>query len=139
MKICGIDIKASEAIFALASIEGGALAHLPLPLKKLALEDDEDAAQVKAFARQAAALIAENGITHLAIKKRSKKGEFAGGPVTFKIEGVLQLLDNCAVELVSPQSINAQAKKHDLDLPASLNKYQHDAYKAACALLLKVR
>ncbi len=139
MKICGIDIKASEAIFALASVESGALAHLPLPLKKLALEDDDDAAQVKAFARQAAALIAENGITHLAIKKRSKKGEFAGGPVTFKIEGILQLLDNCEVELVSPQTINAQAKKQGIELPPTLNKYQHDAFKAGCALLLKAR
>ncbi len=137
MKICGIDIKASEAIFALASQQGGALEHLALPLKKLALEDDEDAAQVKAFARQLAEFVSANAITHLAIKKRSKKGEFAGGPITFKIEGILQLLDGCDVQLVSPQTINAQAKKHDLALPATLNKYQHDAYKAACALLLK--
>jgi len=139
MKICGIEIKASEAIFAFASHQDGALEHLALPLKKLALEEDDDAAQVKAFARQAAALIAENGITHLAIKKRSKKGEFAGGPTTFKIEGILQLLDNCDVQLVSPQTINAQAKKHNITLPASLNKYQHEAFKAAGALLLKTR
>ncbi|WP_416427257.1 DUF3010 family protein [Pseudomonas sp. App30] len=139
MKICGIDIKASEAIFALASHASGTLEHLALPLKKLALDDDEDAAQVKAFARQLAEFVSANGITHLAIKKRSKKGEFAGGPITFKIEGMLQLLEGCDVQLVSPQTINAQAKKHDLALPASLNKYQHDAYKAACALLLKTR
>jgi len=137
MKICGIDIKASEAIFALVSQQGDVLEHLPLPLKKLTLEDDEDAAQVKAFARQLAEFVSTSGVTHLAIKKRSKKGEFAGGPVTFKIEGLLQLLGGCDVQLVSPQTINAQARKHDIALPASLNKYQHDAYKAACALLLR--
>ncbi|KJK14137.1 DUF3010 family protein [Pseudomonas sp. NPDC087612] len=139
MKICGIEIKGSEALLAVATLDGASPVHLALATKKIALEDDELADSVKAFARQARAFIAEQGISHLAIKKRSKKGDFAGGPTTFKIEGVLQLLDNCEVELVSPQTISAQAKKHDLELPASLNKYQHEAYKSACALLLKRR
>jgi hypothetical protein len=137
MKTCGVDIKASEAIFALASLEGSAVAHVSLTLKKLALDDDDIAANVRAFAAQAAAFVAENGIQRLAIKKRSKKGEFAGGPTTFKIEGILQLLEGCETVLVSPQTISAQAKKLGVELPASLNKYQHDAFKAACAVLLK--
>lgn len=47
------------------------------------------------------------------------------------------MLDNCEVTLLSPQTINAQNKKHNFDLPATLNKYQHEAYKTACAALLK--
>lgn len=137
MKTCGVEIKASEAIFALASLDGGAVTHVPLTLKKLALEDDDLAANVRTFAAQAAAFVAEHGIQRLAIKKRSKKGEFAGGPTTFKIEGILQLLEGCDTVLVSPQTISAQAKKSGAELPSSLNKYQHDAFKAACAALLK--
>jgi hypothetical protein len=137
MRTCGVEIKASEAIFALASLDGSAVTHVPLTLKKLALEDDEVVANVRAFAAQAAAFVAEHGIQRLAIKKRSKKGEFAGGPTTFKIEGILQLLEGCETVLVSPQTISAQAKKLGAELPASLNKYQHDAFKAACAVLLK--
>ena len=137
MKTCGVEIKASEAIFALASLDGSAVTHVPLTLKKLALEDDEVVANVRAFAAQAAAFVAEHGIQRLAIKKRSKKGEFAGGPTTFKIEGILQLLEGCETVLVSPQTMSAQAKKLGAELPASLNKYQHDAFKAACAVLLK--
>jgi hypothetical protein len=137
MKTCGVDIKASEAIFALAEVVGSSVAHVPLVLKKLALEDDELASNVKAFAGQVAAFVRDNGIQRLAIKKRSKKGEFAGGPTTFKIEGLLQLLEGCESVLVSPQTISAQAKKLGAELPASLNKYQHDAFKAACAVLLK--
>ena len=137
MKLCGIEIKGSEAIIAVASLDGSTLSHAALATKKIALEDDEDAASVKLFAAQVASFVRENSIDRIAIKKRSKKGDFAGGPTTFKIEGVLQLLDNCAVELVSPQTVSAQAKKHDLELPASLNKYQHEAYKSACAVLLK--
>lgn len=109
---------------------------MAIATKKIALEDDDEAANVKAFAAQVAAFISENGISRLAIKKRSKKGEFAGGPTTFKIEGVFQLLD-CDVTLLSPQTINAQNKKHNFELPSTLNKYQHEAYKTACSALLK--
>ena len=137
MTMCGIDIKGSEAIFALAHQSQNGLEHVTLSTKKIALDNDEDAAQVKAFAAQLAAFVSAHGITRIAIKKRSKKGEFAGGPTTFKIEGIIQLLDNCDVQLLSPQTLTAQFKKHAFELPASLNKYQHDAYKTACAALLK--
>jgi hypothetical protein len=137
MIICGVEIKGSEAIFALATLQQGGLEHLPLATKKLALEDDDESANVKAFATQIASFVRENGISHVVIKKRSKKGEFAGGPTTFKIETVFQLLRDCEVTLLSPQTINAQNKKHDFALPASLNKYQHEAYKAACSGLMK--
>lgn len=137
MNICGIEIKGSEAIIAVAALDGSTLSHVPLATKKIALEDDDEAANVKMFAAQVASFVRENSVDRIAIKKRGKKGEFAGGPTTFKIEGILQLLDGCEVTLLSPQTINAQAKKHNLELPGTLNKYQHEAYKAACSALVK--
>ncbi|MCI0993835.1 DUF3010 family protein [Pseudomonas corrugata] len=137
MIICGIEIKGSEAIIAVASLDQQALSHVALNTRKIALDDDDEAANVKAFVARIQAFVAENAIERIAIKKRSKKGEFAGGPTTFKIEGVLQLLEGCDVTLLSPQTINAQYKKHDFALPATLNKYQHEAYKTACAALMK--
>lgn len=137
MKICGIEIKGSEAIIALASLDNQTLSHVALTTKKIALEDDDEAANVKAFAAQVAAFVKQNAIEQIVIKKRSKKGEFAGGPTTFKIEGLLQLLDACEVTLLSPQTINAQHKKHAFALPTTLNKYQHEAFKAACSALVK--
>ncbi|CAN1605479.1 DUF3010 family protein [Pseudomonas sp. B21-028] len=137
MIICGIEIKGSEAIIAVASLDQQTLSHVALNTRKIALDDDDEAANVKAFAARVRAFVAENAIERIAIKKRGKKGEFAGGPTTFKIEGVLQLLEGCDVTLLSPQTINAQHKKHDFALPATLNKYQHEAYKTACAALMK--
>ena len=134
MTLCGIEIKGSEAIIAVAAPD---LTHVTMATKKIALEDDDEAANVKAFASQVAAFVRDNGITRIAIKKRSKKGEFAGGPTTFKIEGVFQLLEGVEVTLLSPQTINAQNKKHNFELPATLNKYQHEAFKTACSALLK--
>ncbi|MEX5509442.1 DUF3010 family protein [Pseudomonas paralactis] len=137
MTICGIEIKGSEAIIAVASLHNQTLTHVALATKKIALEDDDEAANVKAFAAKVKAFVQDNAIERIAIKKRSKKGEFAGGPTTFKIEGVLQLLDGVEVTLLSPQTINAQNKKHSFDLPTTLNKYQHEAYKTACSTLMK--
>lgn len=56
MSICGIEIKGSEAIFALATLQDGAVQHQPLATKKIALEDDDEAANVRAFASQVGAL-----------------------------------------------------------------------------------
>ncbi|KKI28113.1 hypothetical protein WX98_00465, partial [Pseudomonas syringae pv. persicae] len=39
-------------------------------------------------------------------------------------------MSDCEVLLISPQTINAQNKKHNFALPDTLNKYQHEAYKA---------
>lgn len=95
MNVCGIEIKGSEALLAVATLEAGLPVHRPLATKKIALEDDDEAANVKAFANQARQFVADHGITHLAIKKRSKKGEFAGGPTTFKIEGMAASRSKC--------------------------------------------
>ena len=137
MTLCGIEIKGSDAIIAVASLNNQTLTHVALATKKIALEDDDEAANVKAFAAQVKVFVRDNAIERIAIKKRSKKGEFAGGPTTFKIEGVFQLLEGVEVTLLSPQTINAQNKKHNFDLPATLNKYQHEAFKAACSALIK--
>ena len=137
MIICGIEIKGSEAIIALAALDNQALTHVALATKKIALDVDDEAANVKAFAAQVKAFVQDNAIERIAIKRRSKKGEFAGGPTTYKNEGVFQLLEGVEVALLSPQTINAQNKKHNFELPATLNKYQHEAYKAACSALVK--
>lgn len=137
MIICGVEIKGSEAIFALATRMNSDIVHVPLSTRKLALEDDDESANVKAFAARIANFVQENGISHFAVKKRSKKGEFAGGPTTFKIEAVLQLMADCEVILISPQTINAQNRKNPFALPDTLNKYQHEAFKTACAGLMK--
>ncbi|VVO20403.1 DUF3010 family protein [Pseudomonas fluorescens] len=137
MKICGIEIKGSEAIIAVASIDNQVLTHVALATRKIALDDDDEAANVKIFAAQVGSFVRENTIDRIVIKKRSKKGEFAGGPTTFKIEGIFQLLENCEVTLLSPQTINAQYKKFDFELPATLHKYQHEAFKSACSALMK--
>ena len=65
MIICGIEIKGSEAIFALATRQDASVGHLPLATRKMALDDDEQAANVKDFAARIAGFVRENGISHI--------------------------------------------------------------------------
>lgn len=73
MTICGIDIKGSEAIFAVATQGAHGLEHVAIATKKIALDDDENAAHVKAFAASIAAFVDTHAITRIAIKKGVKK------------------------------------------------------------------
>lgn len=135
MVLCGVEIKGSEAIFSVVEVVDGSWKHIPTETKRIALEDDDDAKNVRSFADLVAGFLRDNELTEVAIKKRSKKGEYAGGPTTFKIEGVFQLNRECTVQLVAGQTIAALAKKHDFAVPTTLNKYQADAFRTACAAL----
>ncbi|MFL6534543.1 MAG: DUF3010 family protein, partial [Pseudomonas sp.] len=66
MKTCGIEIKGSEAIIAVASLDQQALSHVALSTKKIALDDDDQASNVKAFAAQVRAFVTDNGIERIA-------------------------------------------------------------------------
>ena len=137
MKVCGIEIKGCEAILAVAEAKDTSIDHVSIETKKIALDDDDDSNHVKSFSSLIAGFVRDNHIEKIAIKKRSKKGDYAGGPTTFKIEGIIQLLENCYVDLLSPQTISAANKKYEFVLPDSLNKYQHEAFITACTMICK--
>src|SRR3546814_20731350 len=86
MPLCGVEIKGSEAIFAVVEVVDGHWEHLPIETKRIALDDDDDAKNVRSFADLVAGFLRDNKLTEIAIKKRGKKGEFAGGPTHLKIE-----------------------------------------------------
>src|SRR3546814_19498601 len=110
MPLCGVEIKGSEAIFAVVEVVDGHWEHLPIETKRIALDDDDDAKNVRSFADLVAGFLRDNKLTEIAIKKRGKKGEFAGGPTTFKIEGVFQLNRKCLVKMVSAQTLRSDER-----------------------------
>jgi len=124
MKICGIEIKSNYAI--LSVVEEGS--YLDLKIKKLTLEDDELQKNIVLFKESLESFLNENQIEKIIIKKRSKKGNFAGGAVTFKIETIIQLNSICEVGFISGQALSKFEKKNEVIYPKSLNKYQEQSY-----------
>lgn len=137
MLICGVEIKGSEAIFALIDLTNNEFKHRPTETKKITLADDDLAANVRSFSELVAGFLRDNKINDVVIKKRGKKGEFAGGPTTFKIEGIFQMIKDCKIELIAAPTIAAQHRKHNITIPDTLNKYQMEAFRTGCAALMQ--
>ncbi len=127
MNICGIELKANNVI--LVVLENSK--YTDIKIKKLTLEDDEKQEDIRKFCNEFLDFLQKNEIEKIFIKKRAKKGTFAGGAVTFKLEGLIQLNPLCSVELISSQSIATFEKKNQIEFPKELKKYQEQAYLTA--------
>lgn len=131
MKICGIELKSNNVILAVVDDKK----FIDLKIKKLILEDDESQIDIRKFCSEFLVFLEQNEIEKIVIKKRAKKGNFAGGAVTFKLEGLIQLNPQCEVELVSSQAISSFEKKNIVEFPKELKKYQEQAYLSVLSIL----
>jgi len=131
MIICGVELKANNIIFSLISNENNEIEYIDIKIKKHSLTDDESQESIKQLKNYIDDFIKEHNINKIVIKKRAKKGTFAGGVLTFKMESIIQLNDYCEVEFISSQSINKYCKNNEVEFPSKLNKYQEQSYLAA--------
>ena len=131
MKICGIELKASDAILVVLETDEECFHHVNLKEKKISLGDGDVNTDVLSFKEAIDTFVLDNQIEKIFIKKRGKIGRFAGGANTFKMEGLIQLSTVGEVTLISPQTTAAMQKKNKIELPTTLNAYQHDAYLTA--------
>lgn len=135
MPICGIEMFGPEVRLALLNGSKSSFSHIDIEPRKIILPDDQNADEVKALRDLIFAFFRENKVDLIAIKKRGKKGEFAGGPIGFKVEGIIQLYEDCPIKLVAPQTISATQKKHSPSKPDTLRKYQHTAFETAFSVM----
>lgn len=136
-KICGIAIEGSKAIIVILSGSKESFEVKKVAFKKIELENDADQSQVQSFRDALLSFFTTEKIDTVGIKGRAKAGEFMAGPISFKIEGIIQTLP-VTVNIIYPTTIKAQLKKNPLKLTAEelgLYKYQDDAYTVAYCLL----
>ena len=138
MKVCGVEIKAKEAILAIVESDAeGNLLHIKSASKKLTLDDDRDCKSVSVLYEAIRALAKDHKLSGFVIKTRQTKGTMAAGGITFKIEGLFQL-SGIPVGFVSPQALSKLASRNTGGIPATINQYQNDAYLAAVSQLAKL-
>ena len=135
MIACGIEMKGSEARLALLNGNKSSYVFIDVKPHKLVLSDDENPEEVSAFRDSLYAFFRENGVQVVAIKKRPKSGEYAGGSVGFKLEGIAQLYADCRVVLCAPQTILAAKRNHPTTAPDNVLRYQQAAFETAYAIL----
>ncbi len=130
-KICGIELKSSDAILAVVEEADGNLEFINVEPRKISINNDESRADIHSFYDIFVNFVRDNDIDVVVIKKRAKKGRMAGGPVSFKLEALIQLNGIVGVEFVSAQSIAAADKREPFHLPEGLTRYQEAAFMAA--------
>jgi len=140
MKICGIELKGNDAIICLMSLKDGLFALHECRVKKLSIADATDTEQLRKFQFDFAKLVEDYQIDHVVIRERMTKGKFAGGPVGFKLEATIQLIDSLSVSLISPSQCKEIMKRSRLEMNFSdtgLKQFQEAAFMTALSYLEK--
>lgn len=137
-KICGVELKGSEAIIVLLEKKGAGYVYLDIEPRKIKLGDDESSDHIQSFFETFQNFARQHGVDLIVIKKRAQKGPMAGGAISFKMEALIQLNGISEVEFETGQGIAAAEKKTPFKLPANLKKYQEDAFKSATLYIRKL-
>lgn len=136
MKVCGVELKSNDAIICIMSLENG-LYDLPkIRVPKLTLGNAADADDVRKFQFDFAKLMADYKVEKVVIKGRALKGKFAGGPVGFKLEAAIQLIEDLDVEIVSSSFIKSTLAKSQVNIDfrdTGLKNYQESAFSTTFA------
>ncbi len=137
MRICGIELKSNYTILTLVDYSSDDIIdYIDLKIKKITLEDDENTNSIKKYLEEINTFFSDMKVEKIIIKKRSKKGTFSGGALTFKMEALIQTLFDIEVSLISSQSISSFEKKNEFVFPDKLKKYQEQSYLAILSKLL---
>jgi len=133
IKTLGIELKAKRAIY--VAIEGTEEDFKVIDSGYFELQDSKDQSAIKVFHEKWMNMLNEGDFHSIAIKERISKGRFAGGALTFKMEGLIQLSDY-EIQIIHSAKLRSKLKNHD---PAfgKIHSYQEEAARLAYYLILQ--
>jgi hypothetical protein len=136
MIICGVELTASDAVLCLLKLDRGLISLPECKVRRLSLVKNHTREDLKQFQAAFAELMAEHGVTRVAIKERMPKGKFAGGAISFKLEATIQLIADPSldVRLLPPALIKSTLAANPLPIhfeETGLKAFQETAFTAA--------
>jgi hypothetical protein len=135
MRVCGVDLKASDAIVVVLDGTVDNFEVVDTGVQKITLGDSNSSEDIQSFNETFHSFIKNHTIDKVGIKKRNTRGQFAGGATSFKIEGIIQLSKDSTVVLIAPASISSTVKKTPPPTVSQLFAYQKSSYETAYTLL----
>lgn len=138
MKVCGVELKANDAIICIMSKENNLYDIPKTRVQKIAVENAGDAESMRKFQFTFAKLLEDYHVDTVVIKGRAIKGKFAGGPVGFKLESAIQLIQDLNVEILAGSFIKKTLAKSQIDIDfrdTGLKQYQEQAFNTVFAYL----
>ena len=133
MKYCGIELKSNEARIVSLEIQEGDYKLIATQTKKIKLNDSKSQKSTQSFKEAFNKFSQDNNFEKIGIKERMKRGKFAGGADSFKMEGILQTLDY-PIEIIHTATIKSKTKDKTLKTE-DINVYQEEALKVALSLI----
>ena len=138
MRVCGCEISAQEVRLAVVYMDDeGKVEMLRPKTTRIELEDDTSEADLRSFMAALHEFARENQVATFAIKTRAKKGRMAGGAVSFKIETLIQLTEECDTMFVNPVALANFAKKEVEEYPEKLPVCLKNAFLSGAYALAK--
>lgn len=96
---------------------------------------DRSGRAVNGLAREANDFFGAKGISQVFLRSRCASGKYAGHPLGFKVETILQMVPGIRVDLVNSQSVSAWARREEPCLPEGpRNLGAHDNERTRLAI-----
>ncbi len=141
MKAIGIQIDADKLILVVLIKDARGVITQTDECSRFNIADHTNSKQVQQFRDQVNSTFDMIHPDLIGVKMRNAKAKSQGSvrapsPISFKLEGIIQLYTKCDIDFIWPATIAAFKKKSG-DFPAAKNKYQQDAFDMAYYLLSK--
>lgn len=136
MKICGVEIKGTEAVVCLLNYQEGLFSLPECRVRKVEFSKQNRTGDIRYFQSTFAKLMQDYQIERVVIKERPLKGKFAGGALGFKMEAAIQLIEDLEVELMTASELKNILKKNPISVEFSetgLKVFQEQAFTVAFA------
>lgn len=137
MKTIGIQIKSAEAIIVVLEKNAQGEIMQTNESAKFDIQDHKIADQIRQFRDQINTEFDSVKPTKIGIVARvASRGERAPSPISFKLEGIIQLYEKIDIQLISKLTLLAYFKKNQCTISPK-HKYQQDAFDLAYYLMTK--
>ncbi|SFR52832.1 DUF3010 family protein [Thiomicrospira sp. ALE5] len=134
MLVCGVDLSGNDAIVSLLKFEQGVF-HLPAcRTTRVSCTNPDSREALVYFQKTFAKLVEDYKVDQVVIRARMKKGKFAGGANGFILEGVLQVIPDIKVGLLTATEQKAAIKQYGMPMSfaeTGLKKFQEPAFMTA--------
>ncbi|WP_017444627.1 DUF3010 family protein [Gayadomonas joobiniege] len=139
MKVCGVELTASEANICLVSFEQGLIGLPECRSRKLVLKNATESEAISDFQFAFKKLMQDYSIDEVVIKTRQTKGKFAGSAAGFKMEAAIQLIPDLQVSMQAASTEKAIIKKNPLPISfkeTGLKGFQESAFISGYTYLM---
>jgi hypothetical protein len=136
MRICGVEIKGTEAVIAILDYREGLFTVPECRARKVEFSKRNRTSDLTYFQQSFAKLMEDYKVERVVIKERPLAGKFSGGGLGFKMEAAIQLIPELEVQTMSATLLKASLKRNPVFVAFSetgLKIFQEHAFQVAFA------